>query len=130
MYHLPAKNRRILIKNIRRYKDLLFRGKGSGARLAEEVGVAPQTVSNWLKGKRHPTLRQLYQLSIAFNVGPMELCGIRDDAEYCRETAHVVLMLALLNQYKSALECNVNRRVIKRIFSELNNIMERELDGG
>jgi hypothetical protein len=60
----------------------------------------------------------------------MELCGIRADGEYSRKTANVVLMLAILNQYRGALECNVNRRVIKRVFSELNSIMEQELGNG
>ena len=127
MYHLPPKNKRILTKNIRRYKNLLFKGKGSGARLAEEVGVPPQTLSNWLNGKRHPTLQQLYRLSVAFNVNPMELCGIRDDTKYSRKTAHVALILAIMNQYKDALECNVNPHVIKKILSEIKSIMEKEL---
>jgi len=128
MYHLPAKNKGILTKNIRKYKERFFKGKGGGARLAEEAGVPPQTVSNWLSGKRHPTLRQLYRLSIAFGVNPMELCGIRDNIKYSRKTAHVTLILAIMNQYKDALECNVNPHAIKKILSEINDIMEKELN--
>ena len=58
MYALPARNKKILVRKIRHYKKLCFPGKGSGARLADEIGVPPQTVSNWLNGCRTPTSEQ------------------------------------------------------------------------
>ncbi len=128
MYRLPARNRKALVKNIRHYKNLHFPGKGSGLRLADEVGVPPQAISNWLKGTRLPTFMQLYRLAKVFDVSPLELCGIHEEGGYSRKTAHVAILHSVLTYHKYALECDVNPHVIVKFLTEIKCLIENELE--
>ena len=126
MQHLPKRNKEILVKKIRYYKDLHFPGKGSGMRLAEEVGVAPQMLSNWLSGKRLPTSMQLYRLSKAFDVSPLELCGIRSKN---KEPDHIETLFSLLAQCQKLLSRTGNFNIQRKKLKEVKTILDKELDG-
>lgn len=130
MRHLPTRNKKTLAQNIGRYKQMHFPGKGGGLRLAEEAGVPPQMVSNWLSGSRTPTLRQLYRLSKAFDVSPLELCGIniKETTAWSWETAHIVLLHALMTRHKKSLECNANGSEILKFLKEFKEIAIQELE--
>jgi transcriptional regulator with XRE-family HTH domain len=127
MNHLPTRNKRILVQNIRRCKQVHFPGKGGGLRLAEEAGVPQSTLSNWLSGSRTPTLRQLYRLSKAFDISPLELCGIKEGNACSWETAHIVLLHALMTRHKKSLECNANGGEILKFLKEFKEIAIQEL---
>lgn len=40
------------------------------AKMAEKVGVCVQVVSDWLNGRRNPTLKHIEQMAEAFGVDP------------------------------------------------------------
>lgn len=124
MYRLSAYNKAILSKKIKHYKKLHFPGKGSGARLAEEIDVPPQTVSSWLNGSRLPTPMQLYRLSIAFKVSPFELCGIRRDRSKSVELSLLEDMLVMMRGEKKE---NVNLRVTHKRMNEIKSFLEKVL---
>lgn len=128
MYHLPASNKKMLTKNINRHKKMNFHGKGANARLAAEIGVAPQTVSNWLNGSRLPTMSQLYELSKVFNVSPLKLCGLKEGCEYNTKTAHLILLEIMLNYRKTTIELNVNPRVVLKTLTKFKELVIKELD--
>lgn len=124
MQHLPKRNKEILVKKIRHYKELHFPGKGSGIRLAEEVGVAPQMLSNWLSGKRLPTAMQLYRLSKVFDVSPLELCGIRSKN---LASDHIETFFSLLAQCKKLLPGKENSYIRRKTLKEVKAIIKEEL---
>lgn len=128
MLYLPARNRKILLKNIHHYKKMHFPGKGSGLRLADEVGVAPQTVSNWLSGRRIPTFHQLYRLAKTFNISPLKLCGIKERSEYFRNSAHILILRALLEYQEDAIKGGANPHVIANFLTEIKELLNKELD--
>lgn len=127
MQHLPERNKKILAKKIRYYMDLHFPGKGSGIRLAEEVGIAPQMLSNWLSGRRLPTVMQLYRLSKVFDVSPLELCGIRSKNTSAREQNHIETLFSLLGQCKKILSRTDNSNIQRRKIEEIKLIICNEL---
>lgn len=56
-------------------KSLRMEHKLSQGKLAEEVGVTQQCVSEWERGKIEPTLSCLWQLADIFGVSIDVLCG-------------------------------------------------------
>ena len=128
MYALPDRNKKTLIKKIRQYKKACFPGKGSGARLAEEIGVPKQTVSNWLSGRRTPTFEQLYRLSVAFNVSPLELCGIHEKAGASKSHAAFSLLRELLNVVEKDIEHNVDPRVTMKTMDSINRLILKAME--
>lgn len=129
MHHLPERNKKILIQKIRYYKDLHFPGKGSGMRLADEVGVTPQAISNWLSGKRLPTATQLYRLAKVFDVSPLELCVGRSKNASSKELDHIETLFSLLNQCENLFSCTANLHIREKKLSEIKHILKMELDG-
>ena len=127
MHLLPEYNRNILIKNIRYYKDLQFPGRGSGVRLAEEIGVPPQTVSNWLNGKRLPTFSQLWSLSQAFGVSPLELCGIRRSRNM-RKATPISVFTALLKRHEELAKRHADPRIRQKFMKKIKNMIGKELE--
>ena len=125
MYRLSARNKAVLAKKIRHYKQLHFPGKGGGARLAAEIGVPPQTVSNWLSGTRQPTFSQLYRLAIAFNVSPLDLCGIRKDKPPQRESPEVSTLRDILAMMRDAEKSGVNPRVTAKALKDFKMLLEQ-----
>ena len=104
MCSLPTRNKKILVRKIRNHKKRCFPGKGGGVRLAAEIGVPPQTVSDWLNGRRTPTFRQIYLLTKTFNVSPIELCGIREKDRPTRNAADSALLRSLLEVLEYAIK--------------------------
>jgi transcriptional regulator with XRE-family HTH domain len=124
MYSLPARNKKILIKKIRQYKKRCFPGKGSGVRLAEEIGVPPQTVSNWLAGNRTPTFEQWHLLAKAFNASPLELCGIRGLGKSAFDISALRIILDVMEHDKNH---NVNPHVTAKTMKSINNMALKEI---
>lgn len=127
MIHLPQRNKIILIENIRRHKMKNFPGKGSGIRLAEEIGVTPQTISNWLNGSRLPTMSQMYCLAKAFDVSPLELCGMRKKYSEHPKTEHISILIKLLRRCEKDILQNVNPRIIHKFLLEIKDLIKNEL---
>ncbi len=127
MYSLPARNKKILFKKIRQYKKRCFPGKGSGARLAEEIGVSRQTVSNWLAGNRTPTFEQLYRLAKAFNTSPFELCGIRGAGKAFQHTDDIAALRSVLDVLEHGIKHHVNPRVTAKILKSINYVAFNEI---
>ena len=128
MYALPARNRKILARKIRHHKRLCFPGKGSGVRLADEIGVSPQTISNWLNGSRTPTFEQLYLLAKTFNVSPLELCGIKEIEKTPRNAADISLLRSLLDIFEHAMEHDDSIRSSVKAMKSINNIVFNEME--
>ena len=128
MRHLPERNKKILVKKIRYYQQLHFPGKGSGMRLADEVGVAPQMISNWLNGKRLPTTMQLYRLSKVFDVSPLELCGLSKSASP-KKLDHIETLFLLLDRCKTLFSRTVNVHIRERKLKEIKSMLLNELEG-
>lgn len=127
MNHLPERNKKALAKKIRYYKDLHFPGKGSGQRLADEVGVAPQTISNWLSGRRLPTIAQLYSLAKVFDVSPLELCGATSKNKSHSGGNHISMLAYLLNHGENSIPHTVNSNIKDKIIKELKHVIGMEL---
>lgn len=127
MYRLTARQKAILAKKIRHYKKLHFPGKGSGARLAEEVGVPPQTISNWLSGSRQPTFTQLYRLAIAFKISPLELCGVRKEKPPSRKDAELSILHDMLTMMRDAGKGNANPRVTAKVMNDFKLLIEQAI---
>ena len=128
MYALPARNRKILAKKIRHYKMLCFPGKGSGVRLASEIGVHPQTVSKWLNGTRTPTVEQLYLLAKTFNVSPLELCGITEIEKTPRNMADISLLRNLVDMLGYSAMHDDSSHAIAKAMKSINNIVFNEME--
>lgn len=124
MYRLSTRNKAILAKKIRYYKDLHFPGKGSGIRLADEVGVPPQAISNWLNGSRQPTAIQLYRLAIAFNVSPLELCGFPKGKAPAAKSAEISILHDILTMMREAKKRNANPHITAKAMNEFNSLLE------
>lgn len=75
MSKLTAREKKAIVKNIRLCRKRLYSERGGGNRLAKELGISPQLLSQWTKGVRAPTLEKLIALAGIFNVSIQELCG-------------------------------------------------------
>lgn len=104
-----------------------FPGKGSGMRLADEVGVAPQMISNWLSGKRLPTTMQLYRLAKVFDVSPLELCGVNVKSTPSKEPSHIEILFSLFNQCENLFSRTDNLHIRDKKLREIKSIMLNEL---
>ncbi|MDR1744512.1 MAG: helix-turn-helix domain-containing protein [Planctomycetota bacterium] len=124
MRSLPARNKEILIRKIRHHKKLCFPGKGGGMRLAEEIGLPPQTVSNWLSGNRTPTFGQLHLLAKAFNASPLEMCGIRGLGKGALDISALRIVLDILEHDKNH---NVNPCVTAKTLKSINLMAINEI---
>jgi len=127
MYRLTARQKTILTKKIRHYKNVHFPGKGGGSRLAGEVGVPPQTLSNWLSGSRRPTFIQLYRLAITFNVSPLELCGIQRDKSPLRNDADISILHDILSIMREAEKGNANPRITAKVMNDIKVLIEQAI---
>lgn len=76
MLTFTLKQKKLIAKNIRAAMESMFPGKGRGRRMARLFGVSPSTVSQWVNGKKTPTLSHLYQMSKVFGTPLHQLCGL------------------------------------------------------
>lgn len=127
MYRLPDDKKKMLAKNIRYHLQKCFPGKGSGIRLAGEIGTTPQTLSNWLNGTRIPNLCQIYLLAKAFDVSPLELCGARQKDTLNPKVLHISVLTKLLNHCEKDIVRNVNPRVTRKFMNEVKVLVENLL---
>lgn len=127
MNHLPRRNKKVLAEKIRYYKNLHFPGKGSGQRLADEIGVAPQVISNWLSGRRLPTVMQLYHLAKVFDVSPLELCGVKSKVDSNSQFRHISMLINFLEQGKTEISHTANSHIKGKIIRELKSVIDNEL---
>lgn len=127
MYRLSARQKAVLAKKIRHYKELHFPGKGSGARLAMEIGVPPQTVSNWLSGSRQPTPPQLYRLAVAFKVSPLELCGFRKEKAPPPKAAEASILHDMATMMRDSGKGGANTRVTAKALRDFKDFLEEAL---
>ena len=128
MYALPTRNKKILAKKIHHYKKLCFPGKGSGVRLADEIGVHPRTVSNWLNGSRTPTVEQLYLLAKTFDVSPLELCGITEIGKTPRNMADIALLRNLMDMLEYSTKHDDSFRATIKAMKSINSIVFNEME--
>ncbi len=128
MTALPTRNKKILLRKIRSHKKRCFPGKGGGVRLAAETGVPPQTVSDWITGSRTPTFGQLYQLAKAFNVSPLELCGIQETDGVAGNTADTALLRSLLDVLEYTIEYAAAPTVAAKTMESVNHIVIKEME--
>lgn len=75
MSKLTQREKKSVVRNIKLYKKRLYPERGGGNRLANELGISPQLLSQWVKGTRTPTLEKLIVLADVFNISIQELCG-------------------------------------------------------
>ena len=127
MLRMPQRNKTILAGKIRHYMRKCFPGKGSGIRLAEEIGTTPQTISNWLNGSRLPTLKQMYRLAKAFDVSPFELCGIRKKHTRNQKTVHLDVLTSLLQHCENDIARGANPRITRKFLLSIKGIIENDL---
>ena len=127
MHRLPQRKKIILVESIRRHKRKCFPGIGSGIRLAEEVGVTPQTVSNWLNGSRLPTMSQMYRLAKAFNVSPLELCGIRRKDTRPSQVMHLTVLQNLLQLCEKSIVRGDNPHITRKLLLSFKGLIQNDL---
>ena len=128
MYHLPARNKEILFEKIRHYKEQCFPGPGGGQRLADAIGVLPQTVSYWLNGSRTPTFEQLYRLAILFRVSPLDLCGAKSSEKPNRSPAGIALLRESLNMLEHDAMQHVDRRVTAKTLNRVSALLSNGIE--
>ncbi len=127
MLKIPQQCKSTLAGKIRRYKGECFPGKGGGVRLAEEIGVTPQSISNWISGSRLPTMNQLYRLAKAFDVSPLELCGIRSRRATNPKTMHITVLQKLLQYCEKDIDNNANTRITRKFLLSVICIINNDL---
>ncbi len=127
MLRLPQRSKSIFAGKIRHYKGKYFLGKGGGSRLAEEIGTTPQNISNWIRGSRFPTMSQMYCLAKAFDVSPLELCGIRKKHTVNPGAAHIVVLQKLLQHCEEDTARGADPRVTRRFLLSIIAIINNEL---
>lgn len=91
MRSFTLKQRKSIALNIRNAMEKSFPGKGSGKRLAAELGVAPSAVSQWATGKKVPSLSSLYAMSRLFGIPLHRLCDL--PAGKGKDTAFEIMCL-------------------------------------
>ncbi len=128
MHHLPARNKEMLFEKIRHYKEQCFPGPGGGQRLADAIGVLPQTVSYWLNGSRMPTFEQLYRLAILFRVSPLDLCGFKSSEKPNRSPAGIALLRESLNMLEHDATHNVDRRVTVKTLNRVSALLSNRIE--
>lgn len=127
MLTLSSRRRSTLAGNIRYYTGKCFPGKGGGARLAEEVGVTPQTLSNWISGKRLPTLPQIYCLAKVFDISPLTLCGMRSKRTINPKRIHLAVLQKLLEYCEKMNSKGANPRTTRKFLLSVMAITSNEL---
>ena len=75
MSTLSLKEKKAVVRTIKAYKKRLFSERGGGNRLARELGISPQLLSQWTNGARFPTTEKLVALAEVFGITIQELCG-------------------------------------------------------
>ena len=75
MSKLSLKDKKAVIRNIKLHKKQMFPERGGGNRLARELGISPQLLSQWTNGARFPTTEKLIALAEVFGITIQELCG-------------------------------------------------------
>lgn len=126
-----------LAKNIRKFRDIHFSGRGGTKRLADLAGVTPQALSQWMRGARKPSPARLYALSRAFGISVQELCGLprppqprslKRLPDIIRGRVMAVdALLLLLRKYRQALASTKDGGKAARIFREFRAVVEQEL---
>lgn len=103
MIKLMAKERKALVRNIKKHKKRLYPERGGGNRLAKQVGVSPQLLSQWINGVRVPALDKLIALAEVFEISIQELCGRPEPDEIHKDVSFydaVVILTTHLNKAK------------------------------
>ncbi len=75
MNSLNDLEKKIVIENMRKYRDQIFPGWGGVGRFAKAVGVSQQLMSRWLGGKNAPPATRLPAIARALGVDEEELRG-------------------------------------------------------
>ena len=83
-------NSKILGKNLRRYIDMS--GK-SDKDIADAIGVAPASVSEWMSGKKYPRIDNIEKLAAYFHIQKSDLIEEKDQtSEYVPQTREAKLL--------------------------------------
>ncbi len=127
MLRLPQHSKSIFAKKIRHYKGKCFPGKGGGVRLAEEIGATPQSISNWIHGSKLPSMSQMYSLAKAFDVSPLELCGMRRKRTLKTGMPHIAVFQKLLQYCENENTRGGNPRVTRDFLLSIIGILDNEL---
>lgn len=77
MCYFNEEEKEAFVDNLRKRREQVFPGRGGNGRLAKAAGVAPQLLSQWLKGKRAPSSGQVYALAKALGVDARKARGRR-----------------------------------------------------
>ena len=67
--------------NYNRIKAVLAEKRKTNKFLAAQVSVKPQTVSNWCRNVRQPSIRQLFEIAQALNVEAKDLISFVKDVQ-------------------------------------------------
>lgn len=129
MSKLTQREKKAVVKNIRLHRKRLYSERDGGNRLAKELNVSPQLLSQWSNGTRTPTLEKLIALSEVFNVSIQELCGRPNLPMLDSNISVYDAIIMLVNHVKKrgqGKKVRANMKTVKRLIdNELKNAVTK-----
>lgn len=128
MGDFSAKQRRKLGQTIRDHKEKKFPGRGGGNRLAQELGIRPQLLSQWIGGVKEPTMLQLYALAKAFGISIQELCAMPKIKKSKGKVTGLDMVSEITDLYKLAHINKISAQRERRFLTTIKSMISNELD--
>ena len=121
MSTLSLKEKKCVVRTIKAHKKRLYPERGGGNRLAKDLNVSPQLLSQWINGTRFPTTERLIALAEFFGVTIQELCGREKPAVIDAEVNFydaVMILTKHLNKKRSGKKTNKSLKTVKRFMEK------------
>lgn len=128
MANFSAKQRKTLAAQIKKFKEKKYPGRGSGNRLAKDLGVSPQTLSYWINGAREPSSLQLHDMAGLFGVSVQELFGMGKVARINPKILSLDLIRDITNARIFAIKKKCDRKAEKKRLSTIKTLISKELE--
>lgn len=123
MLKLMAKEKKAIVRNIKLHKKRLYSERGGGARLAKELGVSPQLLSQWTNGARVPALDKLITLAEVFGISIQELCGRSDLDEIRQDVSFYDAVMILTTHLNKAKRGKKRRKSIREVKAFIESML-------
>ncbi len=104
-------------RSFRQHLDQVLE-RGDQVRVAEAVGISPQTISDWKHGRRAPSPRHVHALEAALDLEPGELS---------RHLGYVTLAAEQSGRYETELLIDATQQEVRHALAELGDVPMEEL---
>lgn len=138
MDYFSEQEKKAFIRNLRKHRERVFPGWGGNGLLAKAADVSPQSLSQWMGGKRAPSPEHVYALAKALGVDARELCGRRkvkadapgdDLPEIVKgQIAAIDTLILMLRHNRRALLGETDAKRHKEGVRIIKQLLEKELE--